>query len=83
MNDPDPNPMDALLATLSEHMDCAVLVGYTLDGERVQLNLWQNKIQRDAIETRLKHALESFEDQPIPMNSSDEEDGDDEDAHHA
>lgn len=49
---------------LSEYFQAVCLVGYTLCGKKVQINLYNTPMEADALETALRDALDSFEPPP-------------------
>lgn len=55
--DPD---MQQLYNLLTDRMDCCFLIGYTMDGRRVQITHCNSAKDRDALEVYLNAACDNF-----------------------
>lgn len=49
-----------LYCKIPELFQASVIIGFTMDGKRMQINHFTNPMQRDALESFLKDALRDF-----------------------
>ena len=54
--------LDNINAFLTEHLDSFVLVGYTMEGERVRLRNWGTAQQEDALHQQLKDEIKEADE---------------------
>lgn len=57
---------DDLYRRLRDSFDGFILVGYQVDGKRIQINAFDNPVQEDALETFLRRTLNEFAN-PSPV----------------
>ena len=54
--------IDHITSYLAKQLDSFVVVGYTMEGERVRIRNWRTGQQEDALQQQLKDELKEAED---------------------